>query len=183
MQPHYGPAVHPKLFLLAAVTALMLLGGCASAGVADQFGPVLSPVREIVGTQVKANNVVAMPCIPSRNDPVGVWLAMAVSKAEVVGDVFTITLQETDARLGSHPSGCRNPTTLFAQSVFLLDGDEPIFATAQSEAGPLTTLEFSVTDRSLDELDLVILPTIEFEMGDGVRQTTVFGLIGRYSLQ
>jgi hypothetical protein len=46
----------------------------------------------------------------------------------------------------------------------------------------VTNSSFALDGRSPADFDVVILPTFEFEMGDGTRQTTIFGLIGRYSI-
>lgn len=161
---------------------LLLLSACTSTEQAGEFGPVQLSLDEIVGTEIEVNRVVSMPCISSRRDPVGVWFGLRVHDANVEADVFTINLEETDARLGSHPSGCRSPAMLLAQSVFLLSGDDPVFSSSESTEGAVTKLAFKLDGRSPEDLDVVILPTFEFLMGNGMRQTTIFGLIGRYSM-
>ena len=166
---------------LVLLSALMI-SACAGVEDAARFGPVLSPVQDLVGVELTANRVVSMPCIPSRRDPVGVWLGMQIIDVTISDDAFTLELVETDARLGSHPSGCRDPETMLVQSVFLIDGDDPIFAQQQSLTAAGTRLVFQLDDKSPSDFDVVILPTFEFEMGNGMRQTTIFGLIGRYSM-
>ena len=174
--------------VLTALVILLLVacGGSTRAESAatsgEQFGPVLASVDEIIGTELTANSVVSLPCIPSRRDPVGVWLSIQVHDAQVEDDAFTLALEATDARLGSHPSGCSNPETLVAQSVFLFDGDEPVFASSESTVDDIVTLTFALQGRPAADLDVVVLPTFAFNMGDGNRQTTIFGLIGKYSL-
>ena len=135
-----------------------------------------------MGTELLATEVVPLPCIPSRNDPVGVWLGVRIHAAGITSGAYIIELQQTQARLGSHPSGCRNPQVLLANSVFLVGDSEPIFASTASTSGDVTTLMFQLDAPTARGLDLVVLPTIEFEKKDGTRETTIFGLIGRYSL-
>ena len=178
----YRPAVSRSLSIVVAVVVALVLAACGSDDEASRFGPVVSTVDEIVGTELAANRVVSMPCIESRRDPVGVWIAMRVTDAELDDGLFTLDLQQTDARLGSHPSGCRNPAILLAQSVFLFDGRDLVFARDQEMQGESTRLVFAVGDQRATEFDLVILPTFTFDKGDGRPETTIFGLLGRYSL-
>lgn len=178
----YRPAVPWRRPISIIAMVAVLLSSCGSEAETNRFGPVVSGVDEIVGTELMANRVVSLPCIPSRRDPVGVWLAMQVVGAEVAGDMFTLDLLQTDARLGSHPSGCRNPGILLAQSVFLFDGSDPVFAQEQGLREDSTRLVFALADRDVADFDLVVLPTLGFETGDGMAQTTIFGLIGRFSL-
>ena len=140
-------------------------------------------IADVVGTELTATNVVGMQCIPSRVDPVGVWIGIRVTDADVSEDRFTIGLEQTEARLGSHPSGCANPELKLAQSVFLLAGDDDsVLASAAAADGSITRLVFDLAGREPDDFDVAVLPTIGFSRGDGSPATTIFGFVDRIPL-
>lgn len=71
---------------------------------------------------------------------------------------------------------------MLAQSVCLLDdGDDPIFAAREAVIDGVTLLEFDL-DGPADEHELMVAPTFQFEKGDGSTETTIFGAVGRYSI-
>lgn len=170
------------VWIVGSLFAVAVLVACGGIDRDEKFGPVASPVSELVGTELSANSVVDLPCIPSRRDPVGVWLAMRVDRAVPAADSFLLGLEQTDARLGSHPSGCRAPELLLAQSVFLLDdNDDPIFAAKEAVIDGVTLLEFDLEGPAVDH-ELMVVPTFRFEKKDGNLETTIFGTVGRYSI-
>jgi len=169
-----------RVFILMIAVALFATA-CAE-DTADQFGDSVSSLDAAVGTEIKANGVVGLTCIPSRADPVGVWVGIRLDSIDIGTDAVVLGLQSTDARFGSHPSGCRDPQILLADSVFMVEGSsDPIFASSQAVIDGVTLLEFELTESATD-YDVVFVPTFAYELKNGDRQTTVFGNIGRYSI-
>lgn len=179
------PVATPVATLVAAIVAVVIIAtGCASTPATTAFGNVVGSFDDIVGTELTDNRVVSLPCIPSRRDPVGVWIGLHIIDARSIGDDLQIEVEPTEARLGSHPSGCRSPELLPAQSIFLLiDGHETVLAERQSQTVAVTTLHYALADADGAMIDVVVLPTIGFELKNGERQTTIYGLLGRYSLR
>ncbi len=146
----------------------------------------LSELRSLTTLQresLVSSRVVPLPCIESRSDPVGVFMTVEVVGAEVRRDVAAITIRPTDIRLGSHPSGCREPEVLAEESWFVLDGDTTIEATAKSVSGDETTVFFDLSVVEAPEVAAVLLPRIGYLDGSDMRRTSAYGPIEAFRLE
>ena len=176
--------------VLAVVVAVVMVASACSSRAETEILSISHPLfgtterlSEIVGTDIRSSQVVAMQCIPSRVDPVGVWLELEIVDWLVTDEEFAVRLRTSDSRLGSHPSGCSDPSPDLEQSMFLLGpGDQTVLASYAEEIGDTTDLIFELGDLAVESLSAVLLPTLEFTAGGGERQTTIFGLMGFYQL-
>ncbi len=175
--------------LVAAAALLVAIGG-ASVLIEDRAGrahPLFGeaePLSAVVGNDLRASEVVPMRCIPSRTDPVGVFLGLQIVDWDVSADAVTIDVRVNHALLGSHPSGCSDPFVVLQDSMFLLGpGDEAVHAEPALVAGDTATLAFDLAGRASTRWSVVFLPTIDYQLANGDRQTSIFGLVGHYALR
>ncbi|MGI9606037.1 MAG: hypothetical protein ACR2P0_07850 [Acidimicrobiales bacterium] len=177
------------------IVGLFLLPGCAddlesttpatnpNTSSPESLGPELASISDEVGTTINHSAVVPLACIPSRNDPVGVFISVRLTGATIDSDSVSVSLESTDTRLGSHPSGCHDPELALAQSMFLLGPDDnAILAERTTTSGSEVTLHFDVAGRDLDSLAAVLLPTLAYRRGDDSPTTGVYGFVGAWRL-
>lgn len=184
------------------VVMCALVAGCAASStseniqtveLADRVGGTIDGDHRLfgatqelsatIGNEITTSGVVPMTCIPSRTDPVGVLLGLEIVDWMVADAQVTVSLTTTYAKLGSHPSGCSDPSILIADSMFLLGpNDETLHATGEVQRDDATTLIFELGDRVVGDWTAVLLPTIEYALGNGDRQTSIYGFVGHYAL-
>ena len=177
--------------MAVAAFAGLLAAACASAEPADVvddagvhrlFGAT-EQLSDTIGNEITSSGVVAMRCIPSRSDPVGVLLGLEIVDWTLGEAELSVSLNTTYAKLGSHPSGCSDPSILIGDSMFLLGpDDETLHAASAVESDGTTTLVFDLGGRLAEDWTAVLLPTIEYALGNGDRQTSIYGLVGHYAL-
>lgn len=177
--------------MFVLVTVVLITAACAGNEPSDDaavdaahplFGAT-ELLSDVVGSDLLASEVVPMACIPSRTDPVGVFLGLRIVDWQVEADMVSVSIRSNHARLGSHPSGCSDPMLVMQDSMFLLGpDDEAVHASRAVEADGATTLVFDLDDRSAAGWSAVLLPTIDYALGNGDRQTSIFGFVGHYAL-
>lgn len=183
--PGCGPTIKRVLAAILAVGSLASACGSSGDSVSSLAADVTdSPgLSEAIGTTIVDSQVVGLACIPSRTDPVGVFINLHIVDARLGDEVFQLQLAATDTRLGSHPSGCHDPDLVLAQSVFLLSSeDDTVLADRSSTAAGITTLEFDLDGHDPDQLAAVLFPTVSYAAGDGERETASYGLVGMFLL-
>ena len=173
---------------VAAVVLVALWGGYAliksPASSAHPLFGVAEPLSTVVGNDLRASEVVPMQCIPSRADPVGVFLGLQIVDWDITAEAVLVDVRVNHALLGSHPSGCSDPFVVLQDSMFLLGpDDEAVHAQPIAVDGDTATLAFDLAGRMSDRWSVVFLPTIDYKLANGERQTSIFGLVGHYALR